>query len=67
MCANFQAKWTTFNFFGLNLPKNILLGENIKNLSLDLESAPPRYHIGQFSNKTDNFEFFHLNLGKMLN
>ena len=30
-----------------------------------LESAPPRYHVCQFSVK--NFEFFGLNLGKLSN
>ena len=33
----------------------------------DLESAPPRYHKCQFSVKTNNVEFFGLNLGKMPN
>ena len=39
---------------------------NFKNLSPDSESAPPRYLERQFSAKTDNFEFFGLNLGKLL-
>ena len=38
-----------------------------KNISPDPESAPPRYHVCQFSDKTDNFEFFGLNLGKLPN
>ena len=61
MCANFQAK----RIFGPNLPKNKLWGRNFKNLSLDSESAPPRYHVSEFSVKMDNFEFFGLNLGKL--
>ena len=56
-----------FYFFGLNLPKNEFFGSNFKNLSLDSESAPPKYHKSQFSIKMDNFEFFGLNLGKMPN
>ena len=61
MCANFQAKWTT-HFFGPNLPKNVFWGWNFKNLSVNLESAPPKYHVCQFSGKTDNFEFFDLKI-----
>ena len=33
---------------------------------LNSESAPPRYHVCQFSVKMDNFEFFSLNLEKLL-
>ena len=36
-------------------------------MSLYSESAPPRYHVSQFSVKMDNFEFFGLNLGKLPN
>ena len=36
-------------------------------MSLDSESAPPRYHVSQFSVKMDKFEFFGLNLGKLSN
>ena len=32
-------------------------GWNFENLSPGLESAPPRYHVYQFSGKTDNFGF----------
>ena len=32
-----------------------------------MESAPPGYHVCQFSVKMDNFEFFNLNLGKSPN
>ena len=67
MYANFQAKRTTLTFFGPNLPKNGFWGRNFKNLSLDSESAPPMYHACQFSVKKDNFKFFGLNLGKLLN
>ena len=56
-----------FEFFGPKLPKNGFCGSNFKNLSPDPESAPPRYHLRQFSVKTDNFKFFRLNLGKLTN
>ena len=49
------------------MPKNGFWGRNFKKLSEDLESAPPRYHEWQFSGKTDKFEFFHLNFGKLPN
>ena len=35
--------------------------------SLDSISAPPRYHVCQFSVKMDNVQFFGLNLGKLPN
>ena len=40
---------------------------NFKTLCPDSESAPPRYHVSQFSVKMNNFEFFGLNLGKLPN
>ena len=55
------------DFLGPNLPKNWFWGRNFKNPSVDLESAPLRYYVSQFSVKMDNFEFFGLNLGKLLN
>ena len=64
MRANFKIKRTTLTFFGQNLLKNEFCGQSFKNLSLDLESAPPRYHMHQFLVKMDSFEFFLLNLGK---
>ena len=66
MCANFQAKRTTLTFWAQIWPKNGFWGRNFKNLSLDSESAPPRYHVCQFSVKVKHFEFFGLNLGKLL-
>ena len=56
-----------FEFLGPNLPKNRFWGRNFKNLSLDSESAPPIYHVCQFSVKMDNFYFFDLNLLKLPN
>ena len=44
----FSDKTDNFEFLGLNLPKNGFWGGNFKNLSLDLESAPPIYHASQF-------------------
>ena len=46
---------------------NEFLGRNSKNVSPDSESAPPRYHVCQFSGKTDNFEFSGLNFWKLPN
>ena len=40
MCANYQAKWTTF--------------QNFKNLSVISRAAPPRDHVCQFSVKMEN-------------
>ena len=51
--------------FRSNMPKNEFWDPNVKNLSPD--SAPPRYHVCQFSVKMDNFELFGLNLGKLPN
>ena len=45
-------------FFGPNSPKNGFWGRNFESLSVDAESAPPRYHMYQFSGKTENFDFF---------
>ena len=63
----FSDKTDNFEFLGPNLPKNGFWGWNFKNLSLDSESAPPRYLVSQFSVKMDNFGFFGLNLGKLPN
>ena len=54
-----------FCLFGPKFAQNGSWGWNFKNL--DSESAPPRYHMCQFSVKMDNFEFFGLNLGKLPN
>ena len=49
-----------FDILSPNLPKNGFWGRNFKNLSLDSESTPPRYHLCQFSVKMDNVYFFTL-------
>ena len=66
MCQ-YSDKTNNFDFMGPNLPKNGFWGGNFKNLCLDSDSTPPRYHICQFSVKVDDFEFFCLNLGKLPN
>ena len=63
----FSDKTGNFEFLGQNLPKNGFWGRNFKNLSLDSESTPPKYHVSQFSVKMDNVYFLGLNLGKLPN
>ena len=62
MCQ-FWGKTNNFDYLRPNLTKNGFWGQNFKNLSLDSESAPPRYHVCQFLVKMSNFELFGLNLG----
>ena len=66
MCQ-FSDKTGNFGFLCQNLSKNRFWGRIFKNLSLDLKSAAPSYHVSQFPVKMDNFGFFGLNLGKLLN
>ena len=66
MCQ-FLGKTDNFDFYSPNLPKNRFGVRISKILSIDLESAPPRYHVCQFSVKMNNFELFGLNLGKLPN
>ena len=63
----FSDKTENFDFFCPNLPKHGFWERTFKNLSLDSELAPPRYHVSQLSIKMDNFEFFGLNLRKLPN
>ena len=63
----FFGKTDNFDFFSPNLPKNEFWGENFKNLSPDLETAPRTYHVCQFLVKAESVEFFGLNLGKLPN
>ena len=53
--------------FRSKFSQNEFWSRNFNNLCPDLESAPPRYHVCKFSVKTDNFELFGLNLGKLSN
>ena len=50
--------------FGLNFPKNGFWGQSFENLTSDSDSALPRYHLCQFSGKTDYLDFFSPNLPK---
>ena len=54
-----------FLLFRTDIAQKLILGRNFRDFSPDLESAPPRYHVCQFSVKTDNFEFFGRNLGQL--
>ena len=40
---------------------------NLKNISLDLELAPPKYHLCQFSVEMYHFAFFEPSFGKLAN
>ena len=66
-CVPIFGQNRNFVFLGPNLPENGFWGLNFKNLNLDSESTPPRYHMSQLSVKMDNFKFFGLNLGKLPN
>ena len=66
MCQ-FSGKTNNFDFFGPNLPKDDFWVRYFKNLSLNSEAAPPRYHVCQSSVKMDNFKFFQLNWGVLPN
>ena len=63
----FLGKTDNLEFSGQNLPKYWILGLNFKNLSPDLELAPPKYQMCQFFVKMDNFTFFNSNFGKLPN
>ena len=47
-----------------NFPKYGFWDWNFENLCPESESAPPRYHLCQFSGKTDNSNFLGSNLPK---
>ena len=64
MCANFRVKRTFFTFSAQILPKNQYYGRNLKNISLDSESAPRRYHVPIFSQKGQLW-IFQLKFGKI--
>ena len=66
-CVPIFGQNRNFVFLGPNLPENGFWVLNFKNLNLDSESTPPRYHMSQLSVKMDNFKFFGLNLGKLPN
>ena len=64
MCINFQTKQTTLTFWA-QICSKMDFGVGISKM--DLESAPPIYHVCQFSVKMNDFKFFGLNLGKLPN
>ena len=66
MCQ-FLGKTDNLEFSGPNLPNIAFCYLNFKNLSPDLELAPPKYHLCQFSVKIANSEFFGPNFGKLPN
>ena len=53
--------------FWPKLAQKWILGQNFKNLTPDLESALPRYHVCEISSKTDYFDFFSPNLPNFKN
>ena len=44
--------------------KNTLWDKNVKNISPDSESAPPRHNVCQFSGKNEELWFFHPKLAQ---
>ena len=54
LCAPIFRQNGNFEFLGPNLPKNEFWGQSFKNLSLNSQSAPPKYHLCRFSVKMDN-------------
>ena len=50
--------------FWTKLAQKWILGSEFRKSTLDLESALPRYHMCQFSGKTNNFDFFSPNLAR---
>ena len=55
-----------FLLFRPKFAQKLILESEFQKLSPNSESAAPRFHVFKFSVKTDNFEFFGLNLGKWL-
>ena len=55
------------SLFRSSFPQKWILRSEFKNLIVDLELAPRRCYVCIFTDKIDNFEFFHLNFGKLLN
>ena len=63
--SQFLSKADFFLLFRTDIAQKLILGQNFRDFSPELESAPPRYHVCQFSVETGNFEFFGLNLGQL--
>ena len=51
-----------FYFLGLTLPKNGFLGFEIQKTNFGIRICISKYHVCQFSGKTDNFDFSDPNL-----
>ena len=64
MCQ-FLDKTDIFLLFWPKFAQKLILGSEFQKFKSGFGIAPPRYHECQFSVKTDNFEFFGLNLGKL--
>ena len=66
-----SGKTDSFDFLGPNLPKNGFCGRNFENLSfgfgIGFRIRIFMVYVCQFLGKTDNFEFFYLNFGKLFN
>ena len=54
-----------FEFFDPNLPKNGFWGRSLKNLSLDLESTSPKYHVCQFFSQNGQLLSFRFKFGEI--
>ena len=55
--CQFSGKTVNIEFLGSNLAKNEFWNQNLKTLSPHSELTPPRYHLFQFSGKTNSFTF----------
>ena len=64
MCVNFQLKRTNLTSLAQICPKRKLRFE-IQKTNIGIRISILRYHVYQFSGKTDNFDFLDPNLPKM--
>ena len=55
--CQFSGKMDNFDFFGQNLPKNVFWIQNFKNLTVDLETAPPDTMCPNFQAKQTTLNF----------
>ena len=58
--SQMRKKWECI--FATIFHKNGFWCRNFENLTLNLESALPRYHVCEFPGKTNKFDFFSPNL-----
>ena len=66
LCVSIFRQNGQLSLFWPNFAQKSILGQNFKNLNVDT-MCTSRYHVCQFLGKTDNFESFHLNFGKLPN